>query len=125
MKGELIKLPLLPNLLAMLDAIPQSFDKIQVGIWLEDLITTSARRAQADVGYDDLTRKILQLIQDYVMFTNHTVDPGSLLVLLRDLIEEYGSMIVINHIPIEDITYKQHDALYLYFINKGVEDGTT
>ena len=59
------------------------------------------------------------------MFTNHTVDPGSLLVLLRDLIEEYGSMIVINHIPIEDITYKQHDALYLYFINKGVEDGTT
>ena len=124
-QGDLVKLNVLPMLAEILESIGKDVNNVQVGIWLEDLITTAARRAQVDLTYENLKPKLTQLSLDLSHFTNGMLEPAAIVVLLRDLIEEYGSMIVINHIPIEDISYVQHDALYMYFINKEVQDGTT
>ena len=46
-------------------------------------------------------------------------------ILLRELIEEYGSMILTYHIPVQNISLVNYDTLNMNIANReAIEDGT-
>ena len=124
-QGDLVKLNVLPMLAEILESIGKDVNNVQVGIWLEDLITTAARRAQVDLTYENLKPKLTQLSLDLNHFTNGMLEPAAIVVLLRDLIEEYGSMILTYHIPVQNISLVNYDTLNMNIANReAIEDGT-
>ena len=53
------------------------------------------------------------------------LEPEAISILLRELIEEYGSMILTHHIPVQSISLVNYDTLNMNIANReAIEDGT-
>ena len=114
---DLVSLPITDKLMQILEILSVA-DKSQVGVFIEDLIRTSARRAQMDMDITEMRNKLKQLAFDVYQLSYQQGDPAALAILLRETMEEYGDMIISNHIPIQDITFIYHDTLTINFQNR-------
>lgn len=114
---DLVSLPITDKLMQVLEILSVA-DKSQVGVFIEDLIRTSARRAQMDMDITEMRNKLKQLAFDVYQLSLQQADPAALAILLRETMEEYGDMIISNHIPIQDITFIYHDTLTINFQNR-------
>ena len=114
---DLVSLPITDKLMQILEILSIA-DKSQVGVFIEDLIRTSARRAQMDMDITEMRNKLKQLAFDVYQLSLQQGDPAALAILLRETMEEYGDMIISNHIPIQDITFIYHDTLTINFQNR-------
>ena len=114
---DLVSLPITDKLMQILEILSVA-DKSQVGVFIEDLIRTSARRAQMDMDITEMRNKLKQLAFDVYQLSYQQADPAALAILLRETMEEYGDMIISNHIPIQDITFIYHDTLTINFQNR-------
>lgn len=114
---DLVSLPITDKLMQILEILSIA-DKSQVGVFIEDLIRTSARRAQMDMDITEMRNKLKQLAFDVYQLSLQQADPAALAILLRETMEEYGDMIISNHIPIQDITFIYHDTLTVNFQNR-------
>ena len=114
---DLVSLPITDKLMQILEILSIA-DKSQVGVFIEDLIRTSARRAQMDMDITEMRNKLKQLAFDVYQLSLQQADPAALAILLRETMEEYGDMIISNHIPIQDITFIYHDTLTINFQNR-------
>lgn len=114
---DLVSLPITDKLMQILEILSVA-DKSQVGVFIEDLIRTSARRAQMDMDITEMRNKLKQLAFDVYQLSLQQADPAALAILLRETMEEYGDMIISNHIPIQDITFIYHDTLTINFQNR-------
>lgn len=124
-KSDLISLPITDNMMSILEVMSQ-VHPTQVGAFIEDFIIASARRAQMDMTLEQTREKLKMLTVDLYKLSQQVVEPSALAVLLRETMEEYGEMIIVNHIPIQDITFIYHDTLTMNFQNReDYSDGTT
>lgn len=124
-KSDLISLPITDNMMSILEVMPQ-VHPTQVAAFVEDFIIASARRAQMDMTLEQTREKLKMLTVDLYKLSQQVVEPSALAVLLRETMEEYGEMIIVNHIPIQDITFIYHDTLTMNFQNReDYSDGTT
>lgn len=114
---DLVSLPITDKLMQILEILSAA-DKSQVGVFIEDLIRTSARRAQMDMDITEMRNKLKQLAFDVYQLSYQQGDPAAIAILLRETMEEYGDMIISNHIPIQDITFIYHDTLTINFQNR-------
>ena len=114
---DLVSLPITDKLMHILEILSIA-DKSQVGVFIEDLIRTSARRAQLDMDINEMRNKLKQLAFDVYQLSLQQADPAAIAILLRETMEEYGDMIISNHIPIQDITFIYHDTLTINFQNR-------
>lgn len=114
---DLVSLPITDKLMQILEILSVA-DKSQVGVFIEDLIRTSARRAQMDMDITEMRNKLKQLAFDVYQLSLQQADPAAIAILLRETMEEYGDMIISNHIPIQDITFIYHDTLTINFQNR-------
>jgi hypothetical protein len=114
---DLVSLPITDKMATVLEILTIA-DKSQVGVFIEDLIRTSARRAQMDMDITEMRNKLKQLAFDVYQLSLQQADPAALAILLRETMEEYGDMIISNHIPIQDITFIYHDTLTINFQNR-------
>lgn len=114
---DLVSLPITDKLMQILEILSVA-DKSQVGVFIEDLIRTSARRAQMDMDITEMRNKLKQLAFDVYQLSYQQGDPAAIAILLRETMEEYGDMIISNHIPIQDITFIYHDTLTINFQNR-------
>ena len=114
---DLVSLPITDKLMQILEILSIA-DKSQVGVFIEDLIRTSARRAQMDMDITEMRNKLKQLAFDVYQLSLQQGDPAAIAILLRETMEEYGDMIISNHIPIQDITFIYHDTLTINFQNR-------
>ena len=114
---DLVSLPITDKMATVLEILTIA-DKSQVGVFIEDLIRTSARRAQLDMDIEDMRHKLKLLAFDVYQLSLQQADPAALAILLRETMEEYGDMIISNHIPIQDITFIYHDTLTINFQNR-------
>ena len=114
---DLVSLPITDKMATVLEILTIA-DKSQVGIFIEDLIRTSARRAQLDMDIEEMRHKLKLLAFDVYQLSLQQADPAALAILLRETMEEYGDMIISNHIPIQDITFIYHDTLTINFQNR-------
>lgn len=114
---DLVSLPITDKLMQILEILSVA-DKSQVGVFIEDLIKTSARRAQMDMDITEMRNKLKQLAFDVYQLSLQQADPAGIAILLRETMEEYGDMIISNHIPIQDITFIYHDTLTINFQNR-------
>lgn len=114
---DLVSLPITDKLMQILEILSIA-DKSQVGVFIEDLIRTSARRAQLDMDIEEMRHKLKLLAFDVYQLSLQQADPVALAILLRETMEEYGDMIISNHIPIQDITFIYHDTLIINFQNR-------
>lgn len=114
---DLVSLPITDKLMQILEILSVA-DKSQVGVFIEDLIRTSARRAQMDMDIIEMRNKLKQLAFDVYQLSLQQADPAAIAILLRETMEEYGDMIISNHIPIQDITFIYHDTLTINFQNR-------
>ena len=114
---DLVSLPITDKMMQILEILTIA-DKSQVGVFIEDLIRTSARRAQMDMDITEMRNKLKQLAFDVYQLSLQQADPAALAILLRETMEEYGDMIISNHIPIQDITFIYHDTLTINFQNR-------
>ena len=116
-QADLVSLPITDKLMQILEILSVA-DKSQVGVFIEDLIRTSARRAQMDMDITEMRNKLKQLAFDVYQLSLQQADPAAIAILLRETMEEYGDMIISNHIPIQDITFIYHDTLTINFQNR-------
>lgn len=124
-KSDLISLPITDNMMSILEVMSQ-VHPTQVAAFIEDFIIASARRAQMDMTLEQTREKLKMLAVDLYKLSQQVVEPSALAVLLRETMEEYGEMIIVNHIPIQDITFIYHDTLTMNFQNReDYSDGTT
>ena len=124
-KSDLVSLPITDNMMSILEVMSQ-VHPTQVAAFIEDLIISSARRAQMDMTLEQTREKLKMLTFDLYKLSQQVVEPSALAVLLRETMEEYGEMIIVNHIPIQDITFIYHDTLTMNFQNReDYSDGTT
>jgi len=124
-KSDLISLPITDNMMSILEVMSQ-VHPTQVAAFIEDFIIASARRAQMDMTLEQTREKLKMLTVDLYRLSQQVVEPSALAVLLRETMEEYGEMIIVNHIPIQDITFIYHDTLTMNFQNReDYSDGTT
>jgi hypothetical protein len=124
-KSDLISLPITDNMMSILEVMSQ-VHPTQVAAFIEDFVTASARRAQMDMTLEQTREKLKMLTVDLYKLSQQVVEPSALAVLLRETMEEYGEMIIVNHIPIQDITFIYHDTLTMNFQNReDYSDGTT
>ena len=124
-KSDLISLPITDNMMSILEVMSQ-VHPTQVAAFVEDFIIASARRAQMDMTLEQTREKLKILTVDLYRLSQQVVEPSALAVLLRETMEEYGEMIIVNHIPIQDITFIYHDTLTMNFQNReDYSDGTT
>ena len=124
-KSDLISLPITDNMMSILEVMSQVYPT-QVAAFIEDFIIASARRAQMDMTLEQTREKLKMLTVDLYKLSQQVVEPSALAVLLRETMEEYGEMIIVNHIPIQDITFIYHDTLTMNFQNReDYSDGTT
>ena len=124
-KSDLISLPITDNMMSILEVMSQ-VHPTQVAAFIEDFIIASARRAQMDMTLEQTREKLKMLTVDLYKLSQQVVEPSALAVLLRETMEEYGEMIIVNHIPIQDITFIYHDTLTMNFQNReDYSDGTT
>jgi hypothetical protein len=124
-KSDLISLPITDNMMSILEVMSQ-VHPTQVAAFIEDLVIASARRAQMDMTLEQTREKLKMLTVDLYKLSQQVVEPSALAVLLRETMEEYGEMIIVNHIPIQDITFIYHDTLTMNFQNReDYSDGTT
>lgn len=124
-KSDLISLPITDNMMSILEVMSQ-VHPTQVAAFVEDFIIASARRAQMDMTLEQTREKLKMLTVDLYKLSQQVVEPSALAVLLRETMEEYGEMIIVNHIPIQDITFIYHDTLTMNFQNReDYSDGTT
>lgn len=124
-KSDLISLPITDNMMSILEVMSQ-VHPTQVAAFIEDFIIASARRAQMDITLEQTREKLKMLTVDLYKLSQQVVEPSALAVLLRETMEEYGEMIIVNHIPIQDITFIYHDTLTMNFQNReDYSDGTT
>lgn len=124
-KSDLISLPITDNMMSILEVMSQ-VHPTQVAAFIEDFIIASARRAQMDMTLEQTREKLKMLTVDLYKLSQQVVEPSALAVLLRETMEEYGEMIIVNHIPIQDITFIYHDTLTMNFQNReDYPDGTT
>lgn len=124
-KSDLISLPITDNMMSILEVMSQ-VHPTQVAAFVEDFIIASARRAQMDMTLEQTREKLKMLTVDLYRLSQQVVEPSALAVLLRETMEEYGEMIIVNHIPIQDITFIYHDTLTMNFQNReDYSDGTT
>lgn len=114
---DLVSLPITDKLMQILEILSIA-DKSQVGVFIEDLIRSSARRAQMDMDITEMRNKLKQLAFDVYQLSLQQADPAGVAILLRETMEEYGDMIISNHIPIQDITFIYHDTLTINFQNR-------
>lgn len=114
---DLVSLPITDKMATVLEILTIA-DKSQVGVFIEDLIRTSARRAQLDMDIVEMRHKLKLLAFDVYQLSLQQADPAALAILLRETMEEYGDMIISNHIPIQDITFIYHDTLTINFQNR-------
>lgn len=114
---DLVSLPITDKMATVLEILTIA-DKSQVGVFIEDLIRTSARRAQLDMDIEEMRHKLKLLAFDVYQLSLQQADPIALAILLRETMEEYGDMIISNHIPIQDITFIYHDTLTINFQNR-------
>lgn len=114
---DLVSLPITDKMATVLEILTIA-DKSQVGVFIEDLIRTSARRAQLDMDIEEMRHKLKLLAFDVYQLSLQQADPAALAILLRETMEEYGDMIISNHIPIQDITFIYHDTLTINFQNR-------
>lgn len=114
---DLVSLPITDKLMQILEILSIA-DKSQVGVFIEDLIRASARRAQMDMDITEMRNKLKQLAFDVYQLSLKQADPAAIAILLRETMEEYGDMIISNHIPIQDITFIYHDTLTINFQNR-------
>ena len=114
---DLVSLPITDKMATVLEILTIA-DKSQVSVFIEDLIRTSARRAQLDMDITEMRNKLKQLAFDVYQLSLQQADPTALAILLRETMEEYGDMIISNHIPIQDITFIYHDTLTINFQNR-------
>ena len=114
---DLVSLPITDKMATVLEILTIA-DKSQVGVFIEDLIRTSARRAQLDMNIEEMRHKLKLLAFDVYQLSLQQADPAALAILLRETMEEYGDMIISNHIPIQDITFIYHDTLTINFQNR-------
>nr|DAN55982.1 MAG TPA: hypothetical protein [Caudoviricetes sp.] len=124
-KSDLVSLPITDNMMSILEVMSQ-VHPTQVAAFIEDFIIASARRAQMDMTLEQTREKLKMLTVDLYKLSQQVVEPSALAVLLRETMEEYGEMIIVNHIPIQDITFIYHDTLTMNFQNReDYSDGTT
>lgn len=124
-KSDLISLPITDNMMSILEVMSQ-VHPTQAAAFIEDFIIASARRAQMDMTLEQTREKLKMLTVDLYKLSQQVVEPSALAVLLRETMEEYGEMIIVNHIPIQDITFIYHDTLTMNFQNReDYSDGTT
>lgn len=124
-KSDLISLPITDNMMSILEVMSQ-VHPTQVAAFIEDFIIASARRAQMDMTLEQTREKLKMLTVDLYKLSQQVVEPSALAVLLRETMEEYGEMVIVNHIPIQDITFIYHDTLTMNFQNReDYSDGTT
>lgn len=124
-KSDLISLPITDNMMSILEVMSQ-VHPTQVAAFIEDFVIASARRAQMDMTLEQTREKLKMLTVDLYRLSQQVVEPSALAVLLRETMEEYGEMIIVNHIPIQDITFIYHDTLTMNFQNReDYSDGTT
>lgn len=124
-KSDLISLPITDNMMSILEVMSQ-VHPTQVAAFIEDFVIASARRAQMDMTLEQTREKLKMLTVDLYKLSQQVVEPSALAVLLRETMEEYGEMIIVNHIPIQDITFIYHDTLTMNFQNReDYSDGTT
>ena len=124
-KSDLMSLPITDNMMSILEVMSQ-VHPTQVAAFVEDFIIASARRAQMDMTLEQTREKLKMLTVDLYKLSQQVVEPSALAVLLRETMEEYGEMIIVNHIPIQDITFIYHDTLTMNFQNReDYSDGTT
>lgn len=124
-KSDLVSLPITDNMMSILEVMSQ-VHPTQVAAFVEDFIIASARRAQMDMTLEQTREKLKMLTVDLYRLSQQVVEPSALAVLLRETMEEYGEMIIVNHIPIQDITFIYHDTLTMNFQNReDYSDGTT
>lgn len=124
-KSDLISLPITDNMMSILEVMSQ-VHPTQVAAFIEDLVIASARRAQMDMTLEQTREKLKMLTVDLYKLSQQVVEPSALAVLLRETMEEYGEMIIVNHIPIQGITFIYHDTLTMNFQNReDYSDGTT
>lgn len=114
---DLVSLPITDKMATILEILTIA-DKSQVGVFIEDLIRTSARRAQLDMDIEEMRHKLKLLAFDVYQLSLQQADPAAIAILLRETMEEYGDMIISNHIPIQDITFIYHDTLTINFQNR-------
>lgn len=124
-KSDLISLPITDNMMSILEVMSQ-VHPTQVAAFIEDFIIASARRAQMDMTLEQTREKLKMLTVDLYKLSQQVVELSALAVLLRETMEEYGEMVIVNHIPIQDITFIYHDTLTMNFQNReDYSDGTT
>jgi hypothetical protein len=124
-KSDLVSLPITDNMMSILEVMSQ-VHPTQVAAFIEDFVIASARRAQMDMTLEQTREKLKMLTVDLYKLSQQVVEPSALAVLLRETMEEYGEMIIVNHIPIQDITFIYHDTLTMNFQNReDYSDGTT
>lgn len=124
-KSDLVSLPITDNMMSILEVMSQ-VHPTQVAAFIEDFIIASARRAQMDMTLEQTREKLKMLTVDLYKLSQQVVESSALAVLLRETMEEYGEMIIVNHIPIQDITFIYHDTLTMNFQNReDYSDGTT
>ena len=124
-KSDLVSLPITDNMMSILEVMSQ-VHPTQVAAFIEDFVVASARRAQMDMTLEQTREKLKMLTVDLYKLSQQVVEPSALAVLLRETMEEYGEMIIVNHIPIQDITFIYHDTLTMNFQNReDYSDGTT
>lgn len=114
---DLVSLPITDKMAQIIEILSIA-DNSQVGVFIEDLIRTSARRAQLDMDIEEMRHKLKLLAFDVYQLSLQQADPAALAILLRETMEEYGDMIISNHIPIQDITFIYHDTLTINFQNR-------
>ena len=115
---DLIRLPVIGKLSMLIEALEPTSNKASIYSIL------SARFIQGDLEYNYINSKIAEIGKHVYMNTNG-LELEAISILLRELIEEYGSMILTYHIPVQNISLVNYDTLNMNIANReAIEDGT-
>lgn len=121
---DLIRLPVISKLSMLIEALQLTSNRASIYSILEDIVETSARFIQGDLEYNNINSKIAEIGKHVYMNTNG-LELEAISILLRELIEEYGSMILTHHIPVQNISLVSYDTLNMNIANReAIEDGT-
>lgn len=121
---DLIRLPVISKLSMLIEALQLTSNRASIYSILEDIVETSARFIQGDLEYNNINSKIAEIGKHVYMNTNG-LELEAISILLRELIEEYGSMILTYHIPVQNISLVSYDTLNMNIANReAIEDGT-
>ena len=121
---DLIRLPVISKLGMLIEALEPTSNIASIYSILEDIVELSARFIQGDLEYNYINSKIAEIGKHVYMNTNG-LELEAISILLRELIEEYGSMILTYHIPVQNISLVNYDTLNMNIANReAIEDGT-